>query len=130
MAHFQGGKRVSNLLLISDVPRLGKVFSRLADELNMRLRVATSLEKGAEEILADKPAMIFVQTHLSGFSADILLKHLKKQLGRRRSHFVLLSPPEQISDDVRMLNHDQIDSSLDDQPLYDAIRGRLDARSP
>jgi hypothetical protein len=121
---------VSDLLLITDVPRLGKVFSRLADERNLRLRIAASLEKGAEEIVSDKPAMIFVQTHLSGFSADILLKHLKKQLGRRRSRFVLLSPPDQVSDDVRKLYHYYIDVSLEDQPLFDALCAMLDARSP
>lgn len=120
---------MSDLLLITDVPRLGKVFSRLADDLGLRLRVAASLEKGAEEILNDKPAMIFVQTHLSGFSADILLKHLKKQLGRRRSHFVLLSPPDQVSDEVRKLYRDHIDITLDDQPLLEAIRTTIAARS-
>jgi len=126
MAHFLGEDVVSDLLLITDVPRLGKVFSRLADDLRLQLRVASNLEKGAEEIVADKPAMIFVQTHLSGFSADILLKHLKKQLGRRRSRFVLLSPPDQISDDVRKLYHDHVDITLDDQPLFEALREMLE----
>lgn len=120
---------MSDLLLITDVPRLRKVFSRLADERNLRLRVAASLEKGAEEIVSDKPAMIFVQTHLSGFSADILLMHLKKQLGRRRSRFVLLSPPEQVNEEVRKLYHDQVDSSLEDQPLFEALIKLLDARA-
>jgi hypothetical protein len=129
MAFFQGEWPVSDLLVITDVPRLGKVFSRLADERNLQLRVVASLEKGAEEIVSDKPAMIFVQTHLSGFSAEILLKHLKKQLGRRRSRFVLLSPPDQVSEDVRKLYHDHIDATLEDQPLFDALCTLLDARS-
>ena len=71
---------MADLLLITDKPRLKKVFLRLAGERNLPLRVAGSLEKGAEEIVADKPAMVFVQTHLSGLSADILLMHLKKLL--------------------------------------------------
>lgn len=126
---FYWGKVVSDLLLITDVPRLGKVFARLADERNLRLRVAASLEKGAEEIVNDKPAMIFVQTHLSGLSADILLMHLKKQLGRRRSRFVLLSPPDQVSDEVLNLYHDHVDTGLDDQPLFEALLALLDTRS-
>jgi len=34
-------------------------------------------------------------THVSGLSAEILLMHLKKRLGRRRTRFVLLAPPDQ-----------------------------------
>jgi CheY-like chemotaxis protein len=113
---------VTNVLLITDVPRLRKVFSRLVDDMNIRLRVANSLERGGEEIVADKPAVIFVQTHLSGLSADILFKHLKKQLGRKRSRFVLLSPPEQTSDELLKLYQGHLDTSLDDISLSAAIR--------
>jgi len=62
-----------------------------------------------------------VQTHLSGLSADILLMHLKKLLGRRRTLFVLLSPPDQVGEQVLKLYHGHIDSSLSDQPLSGAI---------
>lgn len=112
---------MTDLLVITDVPRLRKLFTRLADDHHFRLRVTSSLEKGGEEIVADKPAMVFVQTHLSGLSADILLMHLKKQLGRRRSRFVLLSPPDQVSAEVLKLYQGHVDSSLADQPLSDAI---------
>jgi hypothetical protein len=121
---------VADLLLITDIPRLKKVFLRLAGERNLPLRVAGSLEKGAEEIVADKPAMVFVQTHLSGLSADILLMHLKKLLGRRRTRFVLLSPNDQVSDSVIKLYHNYIDTSLDDKPLLDAINTTVDALAP
>jgi hypothetical protein len=113
---------VTNLLLITDVPRLRKIFSRLSDEIDIKLRIANSLEKGGEEIVADKPAMVFVQTHLSGLSADILLMHLKKQLGRKRSRFVLLTPPGQAGEAVLKLYHGQLDISLDDDALFGAIR--------
>jgi len=113
---------VTELLLISDVPRLRKVFKRMSDERDVHLRVAISLEKGGEEIAADKPAMVFVQTHLSGLSAEILLMHLKKQLGRRRTRFVLLSQPEQVSPQALKQYHGHIDTALDDNSLFDAIR--------
>jgi len=112
---------VANVLLITDVPRLMKIFSRLVDEAHINLRMVNSLERGGEEIVADKPALVFVQTHLSGLSADILLKHLKKQLGRKRSRFVLLSPPEQVSDEILALYQGHLDTSLDDASLSTAI---------
>jgi len=125
-----GDNDLTDLLVITDVPRLRKVFTRLADDHNFRLRVTSSLEKGGEELVADKPAMVFVQTHLSGLSADILLLHLKKLLGRRRTRFVLLSPPDQISGDVLKLYHGHVDSSLGDQPLAGAILGVISGLAP
>lgn len=113
---------MTSLLLITDIPRLRKIFSRCFAETDFHLRIASSLERGGEEISADKPAMVFVQTHLSGLSADILLKHLKKQLGRKRSRFVLLSPPEQVSGEVLAQYQGHLDTSLDDTSLSEAIR--------
>lgn len=111
-----------DLLLITDVPRLLKVFSPLAEERDVRLRIATSLEKGAEELMAERPAIVFVQTHLSGLSAEILLMHLKKQLGRRRSRFVLLCPGDQLSGEAVKLYSGHVDTALDDQPLLNSVR--------
>lgn len=121
MATLQGDTLVADLLLITDIPRLRKLFLRLAEDRALPLRVAGSLEAGADQMVADKPAMVFVQTHLSGLSADILLMHLKKQLGRRRTRFVLLCPGEQIGEGLARLYHGCIDISLEGQALTDAI---------
>lgn len=116
---------MTDLLLITDVPRLRKIFNRLADDKGITLRTAPSLEKGVEELIARKPAMVFVQTHLSGLSADILLMHLKKQLGRKRSRFVLLGTPTQVSAETIKLYQGHIDTSLDEKALLDAIRSMI-----
>ncbi len=121
---------MTDLLLITDVPRLRKIFNRLADDKGIMLRMASSLEKGGEELIARKPAMVFVQTHLSGLSADILLMHLKKQLGRKRSRFVLLCAPSQVSADTIKLYHGHIDTSLDERALLDAIRRTVATLTP
>ena len=118
---------MTDLLLITDVPRLLKVFSPLSEERNMRLRIATSLEKGAEELVAEKPGIVFVQTHLSGLSAEILLMHLKKQLGRRRSRFVLLCPGDPLSGEAVKLYSGHIDTALDDAPLLESVRETIAA---
>ena len=111
-----------NLLLITDVPRLRKIFSHLSDDKNTQLRIANSLEKGAEELAAEKPTVVFVQTHLSGLSADILLMHLKKQLGRKRSRFVLLTPPNQVGEEVLKLYQGQLDTTLEENAMLVAIK--------
>ncbi len=114
---------MSNLLLITDVARLRKIFGRLAEDKSIRLRVVNNLENGAEELAIEKPDVVFVQTHLSGLSADILLMHLKKQLGRKRSKFVLLAAPGQANEAVRKSFQGWLDTSVgDSQMLADLYR--------
>ncbi|MDA8430294.1 MAG: hypothetical protein M0T70_13655 [Geobacteraceae bacterium] len=113
---------MTDLLLITDVPRLRKIFSRLSDNRDIRLRIANNLEKGGDELVAEKPAIVFVQTHLSGLSAEIILMHLKKQLGRKRTRFVLLSTPEQTGSETMRLYQGHIDTSLDDETLLNTIK--------
>jgi len=116
---------VSDLLLITDMARLSRVFERLADDNTFSIRVVNNLEKGGEEIAIQKPDVVFVQTHISGLSADILLKHLKKQLGRKRSRFVLLATPGQVSNDVLKLYKGWLDISCKDSELLSATQSLL-----
>ncbi|MBW4056502.1 MAG: hypothetical protein HIU83_14090 [Proteobacteria bacterium] len=116
---------MSNLLLITDVARLRKVFGRLTEDKNIRLRVVNNLEKGGEEIVIEKPDVVFVQTHLSGLSADILIMHLKKQLGRKRSRFVLLAAPDQTNDTILKPYQGWLDTSADDGQMLSELHRLL-----
>jgi CheY-like chemotaxis protein len=116
---------VSNLLLITDVARLRKVFGRLTENKNIRLRVVNNLEKGGEEIAIEKPDVVFVQTHLSGLSADILLMHLKKQLGRKRSRFVLLASASQTNEAILKLFQGWLDTAAEDSLLLSELQHLL-----
>jgi len=121
-----GGGTVNNLLLITDVARLRNIFGRLTEDNDFRLRIVTDLEKGGEEIAIEKPDVVFVQTHLSGLSADILLMHLKKQLGRKRARFVLLASPGQTNDAILKLYHGWLDTSAEDGQLLSELEQLLD----
>lgn len=116
---------MSNLLLITDVARLRKIFGRLTEDKNIRLRIVNNLEKGAEEIAIEKPDVVFVQTHLSGLSADILLMHLKKQLGRKRVRFVLLASPGQTSAAILKPFQGWLDSSAEEGLLFSQLQHLL-----
>ncbi len=117
---------MNNLLLITDVARLRTIFGRLTDDMNIRLRIVNDLEKGGEEIAIEKPDVVFVQTHLSGLSADILLMHLKKQLGRKRARFVLLAAPGQTNDAILKLYHGWLNTSEDDDQLLSELEQLLE----
>lgn len=121
---------MNNILLITDVARLGTVFSRLTDDNAVHLRIASNLERGGEEIASDKPDVVFVQTHLSGLSAEILIMHLKKQLGRKRSRFVLLASPGQVNDAILAPFQGWLDTSLEDDRLLDDLRFLLNSLTP
>lgn len=120
---------MNNLLLITDVARLQTIFGRLAEDSNFCLRIVNDLEKGGEEIAIEKPDVVFVQTHLSGLSADILLMHLKKQLGRKRARFVLLASPGQTNDAILKLYHGWLNTSDDDDQLLTELRELLEVLS-
>ncbi|HPX60527.1 MAG TPA: hypothetical protein PLN25_01995 [Deltaproteobacteria bacterium] len=110
-----------DLLLITDIPRLIRLFTQFQDEQGRELRIATDIDSISREITAAKPRSIFIQTHLSGLSADILLMHIKKLLGKRRCRFVLLCDPQQISSEILSLYHGNIDISQDDDSLLVSI---------
>jgi len=113
---------MTDILLITDIPRLRKIFSRLAEPKSVKVRIANNLEKGGEELAAEKPTFVFVQTHLSGLSADIILMHLKKQLGRKRTRFVLLATKEQAPPYIVNSYHGHIDISDTDETVQTAIK--------
>ncbi len=116
---------MADLLLITDISRLMQVFCRLEETGRIRLRVASSLEAGGEELVREKPAAVFVQTHLSGFSADILLMHLKKQLGRKRTRFFLLAAGAEAGE-AGKLYQGVLDTTRDDDNLLAELQRLVD----
>ena len=116
---------MNNLLLITDVARLQKIFSRLTENKDIRLRIVNNLENGGEEITAEKPDAVFVQTHLSGLSSDLLLMHLKKQLGRKHSRFVLLASADQTSESILKPFHGWLDTSNEDSLMLSELQQLL-----
>lgn len=116
---------MSNILLITDVARLRNVFGRLADDSTVHLKIVNNLENGGEEIADNRPDFVFVQTYLSGLSAEILIMHLKKQLGDNLSHFVLLATPNQVNDAILAPFQGWLDTSLEDDRLLSSLRTQL-----
>jgi len=113
---------VSNLLLITDVSRLQKIFGQLAGNPSVRLRIAATLEKGSEEIMRDRPDIVFVQTHISGFSADILLKHLQKHALDMLPYFVLLAAPAQLGTITLQSFQGWLDTTAEDNRLLQDLQ--------
>ena len=106
-----------DLLLITDVARLITAFSQLAEDSSVRLRIANTLETGGEELSRERSDVVFVQTHLSGLSDDILLMHLQKTIVGEQPRFILLAPPQQVNDKSLQKYHGWLDTSFSNDVL-------------
>lgn len=82
---------VITILLITDQPRLQSIFASIGELPGVSLRIAGSLDHGAEEITAAAPAVVFVQDRLSGLSGNIIARHIRSRLHSEDTKIILLS---------------------------------------
>jgi len=111
-------------LVITDIPRLSALFERLAAERD-DLVVVSEIHRGIETLEQREPDLIIIQNHLSGLSADILCKHLKSRLNRRKVRFALISPSESLDVELSARFEAILDPAQDDQQLETAIEQLL-----
>src|SRR5512136_259792 len=76
------------VLLIADQERLHHLFSAAAPT-TLNLRITSNLAEGLQQVAAAPPDFLFVQNRLSGLSGEILVRHLKLELGNRQATLVL-----------------------------------------
>lgn len=108
-------------LVITDIPRISALLERLAAKRG-NLAVVSEIHRGIEELDRLKPNLIVIQNHLSGLSADIVQKHLKSRLGRRKVRFALISPSDSL-DIVSSTRFEAIiDPTQDDAALEASIQ--------
>ncbi|TSK07199.1 MAG: hypothetical protein FPO08_11320 [Geobacter sp.] len=71
---------MTRVLLIADTERVQRIFQSMAEQGSLQLQTASTLPLGELELTASSPEFTFVQSRISGFSSDILLRHLDKML--------------------------------------------------
>lgn len=119
------------VLAITDIPRMTDLFERLARDRDDLVAVS-DIHRGVEELERLKPGVVIIQNHLSGLSADILLKHLKSRIGRRRCRFILISPSETLEVETSGRFEGIMDPAQSDDELcsiLDAFTHAADQRS-
>lgn len=114
------------ILLITDQPRLQSIFTFIGELPAVTLRMAGSLDHGAEEISAAAPAIVFVQDRLSGLSGNIIARHIRSRLSPEETKIILLS-----EDNPDLSQIEFVDRCLDlretDQTLTSAVEDILAA---
>lgn len=103
-------------LVITDIPRISALFEQIAAQRG-GLVVVSEIHRGIEELDRHKPRLIILQNHLSGLSADIVQKHLKSRLGKRKVRFALISPSESLDVELSARFEAILDPALSDEQL-------------
>jgi len=112
-------------LVITDIPRISALFERIAAERN-DLLVVSEIHRGIEALEQHQPDLLIIQNHLSGLSAEILCKHLKSRLNRRKVRFALISPSESLDVELSARFETILDPALSDEQLESIIEQLLD----
>lgn len=78
------------VLAITDIPRIISLFEHVDDE-QTEIILVSDLHRALDQLDNRNPDLVIFQNYLSGFSADIIYKHLCSQLKGRTIRFALIS---------------------------------------
>ncbi|ABQ24585.1 response regulator [Geotalea uraniireducens] len=115
------------ILLITDQPRLQSIFASIGELPGVTLRMAGSLDHGAEEITAAAPAIVFVQDRLSGLSGNIIARHIRSRLTSEETKIILLSEDNPDLSQIKEFVDRCLDLRETDQVLTSAVENILAA---
>jgi CheY-like chemotaxis protein len=116
---------MTHILLISDTERVKQIFEALEKKDSLQLRTATTLIEADQELSTSAPQFTFVQSRISGFSGEIILRHLKKNLPEGAKIILLAGDAEEMKQAHKhAVLH--LDLTLDDEALAQAVQDILD----
>lgn len=111
---------MTSVLLISDTERVQRIFQTLEGEGVLKLHTASTLPSGEAQITASPCDFTFVQSRISGFSGDILLRHLEKML-HKGAALVLLAGDAEDAEQARKHGRQSVDLTLADDLLAQTL---------
>ncbi|QWV93544.1 hypothetical protein KP004_20695 [Geomonas oryzisoli] len=107
---------MTRVLLIADTQRVQRIFHRMAEQGLLQLQTASTLALGEFELSDFSPDITFVQSRISGFSGDILLRHLDKMLPSG-GRLVLLAGDSEDAAQAERHGRTSLDLTMDDALL-------------
>lgn len=116
---------MAHILLISDTERVKRVFESLGKKGSLQLRTVATLIEADQDIAGAAPEFTFVQNRISGFSGEIILRHLKKVLPAGAKLIFLADDPEAMKQ-AHKHAESCLDLSLGDDDLAGAVQEVLD----
>lgn len=120
---------MTRILLIADSERLQRIFRSLAERGGMQLQTASTLALGEFELASFSPDFTFVQSRISGFSGEILLRHLDKMLGGH-GELVLVAGDGEEAAHARRHGRSALDPTVEDALLERSVKALLTGAPP
>ncbi|TGU74488.1 hypothetical protein E4633_03225 [Geomonas terrae] len=115
---------MTRVLLIADTERVQRIFQSMAEQGSLQLQTASTLPLGELELTASSPEFTFVQSRISGFSGDILLRHLDKMLPSG-GKLVLLAGDSEDAAQAKRQGRTSLDLSMTDAFLERSVAALL-----
>ena len=111
---------MTRVLLITDTDRVLRIFESLEAKGTLQLRTAATLDQADLEISETVPDFTFVQSRVSGFSGEILLRHLKKVLPKGAKTILLTGDAVETAQ-AKKVRTPCIDLTLSDEELAESV---------
>ncbi|MBJ6748847.1 hypothetical protein [Geomonas anaerohicana] len=115
---------MTRVLLIADTQRVQRIFHYMSEQGLLQLQTASTLALGEFELSAFSPEITFVQSRISGFSGDILLRHLDKMLPPE-GRLVLLAGDSEDAAQAKRHGRVSLDLAMDDALLEQSVAALL-----
>ncbi|MBJ6798966.1 hypothetical protein [Geomonas propionica] len=115
---------MTRVLLIADTQRVQRIFHSMSEQGFLHLQTASTLALGEFELSAFSPDITFVQSRISGFSGDILLRHLDKMLPAQ-GRLVLLAGDSEDAAQAKRHGRISLDLTMDDELLEQSVAALL-----
>ncbi|WP_224958805.1 hypothetical protein [Geomonas subterranea] len=115
---------MTRVLLIADTQRVQRIFHNMAEQGLLQLQTASTLALGEFELSTFSPDITFVQSRISGFSGDILLRHLDKMLPSG-GRLVLLAGDSEDAVQAKRHGRTSLDLATEDALLEQSVAALL-----
>lgn len=115
---------MTRVLLITDTERVLRIFESLEAKGVLQLRTVATLDQADLEISESAPDFTFVQSRISGFSAEIQLRHLSKALPKGAKTILLAGDAVDVAQ-AKKERKPCIELLLDDEAVEEAISNTL-----
>ncbi|MDD1668115.1 MAG: hypothetical protein LUO96_06580, partial [Methanomicrobiales archaeon] len=116
-------------LLIADQQRLHALVATSLGGSGVQLTISSSLASGIEQAIATSPDLLFVQGRISGFSLEIVSRHVASHVDQQRTKQIIFVDP---GEDPAAVAQPQLclDLTLPDSALESHIASLVRAARP
>src|SRR6266568_974863 len=117
---------MKNILVISSDPRADALIGRFQPLLKVQIGSVADFDHGLKEVFDKRPAVVFIQSEISGIAGDAVAKHIKGLLRDDSPKLVLLRDAPERPTASRNTFDESIDLFMPEEDLSRVFRAQLE----